>query len=73
MGTEDRIPAHAEITVVAGGRPLTSPIGGTGGFYFESLPPGSHAATIRERSGQDCSFTVTVPSSELPELDLGAL
>ena len=49
-----------------------SPVGGTGDFYFENLPPGSHRATIVDSDGE-CTFTLKVPDANEPLIDLGTV
>jgi outer membrane usher protein len=59
----DRTPEFGEIIVAAEGMPpVTSPLGAEGDFYFENLPPGRHAATVRDDKGE-CSFILDVPDS----------
>jgi outer membrane usher protein len=70
---EDRIPAYGDITVTTKGREFSSPIGGTGKFYFEDLAAGAHSAVVRDSAGNECSLTITVPSSEGTIVNLGLL
>jgi outer membrane usher protein len=70
---EDRIPAYGDITVTAKGREFNSPIGSSGKFYFEDLAAGTHSAVVRDTAGNECSFTITVPSSDGTIVNLGAL
>jgi outer membrane usher protein len=70
---EDRVPSYGEITVMAKGRDLTSPVGGSGRFYFEDLSAGTHSAVVRDSSGRECSFTIIVPSSDGTLVNLGTL
>jgi outer membrane usher protein len=70
---EDRIPNYGELVVTAKGRELTSPIGGSGRFYFEDLSEGTHSAVVRDSSGRECTFTITVPSSDGTLVNLGTL
>ena len=71
--SEDRVPAYGEVTVTAGAREITSPIGGNGAFYFEDLPAGGHSALVRDRDGRECAFTMTVPTTEGEVVPLGTL
>ncbi len=64
-------PAYGELTLRAPGGPFTSPIGGDGRFYLESVPAGSHAAEV-EWSGGRCRATLVVPESP-PIADLGTV
>jgi outer membrane usher protein len=70
---QDRVPAYGEIVVTAQGREVASPVGGTGAFYFEDLPAGTHSAVVRDGRGGECPFVITVPSSEETVVSLGAL
>jgi outer membrane usher protein FimD/PapC len=70
---EDRIPAYGDFIVTAQGRQISSPIGGSGRFYFEDLAAGTHSAVVRDSTGKVCSFTITVPSSEGTIVNLGTL
>ncbi|HEU4687589.1 MAG TPA: fimbria/pilus outer membrane usher protein, partial [Vicinamibacterales bacterium] len=70
---EDRIPAYGELIVTAKGQEVTSPIGGSGRFYFEDLAAGTHSAVVRDSTGKECTFTITVPSSEGTLVNLGTL
>ncbi len=70
---EDRIPAYGELIVSAKGQEVTSPIGGSGRFYFEDLAAGTHSAVVRDSTGKECTFTITVPSSEGTLVNLGTL
>jgi outer membrane usher protein len=72
-GGEDRVPSYGEITVTAKGRDLTSPVGGSGRFYFEDLSVGTHSAVVRDSAGRECSFTISVPSSDGTLVNLGTL
>jgi outer membrane usher protein len=64
-------PAYGELRVRAAGAAFSSPIGGDGRFYLESLPAGSHPAEA-EWSGGRCRVTLVVPASP-PIADLGSL
>jgi hypothetical protein len=65
-------PAFGELRLRAAARDgFSSPIGGDGRFYLESVPPGTHRAEA-EWSGGRCSVTIVVPPSP-PVADLGSL
>jgi outer membrane usher protein len=68
---QNRIPAYGDITVTTKGRELSSPVGSSGRFYFEDLPAGTHSAVVRDSTGMECSFIITVPSSEGTLVNLG--
>jgi outer membrane usher protein len=70
---EDHVPAYGEITVTTKGREFSSPIGGSGRFYFEDLAAGAHSAVVRDKNGKECSLTITVPSSNGTIVNLGSL
>jgi len=72
-GGEARVPAYGEITVTTKGREFSSPIGGTGRFYFEDLAAGTHSAVVRDKDGKECTLTITVPSSDGTIVNLGSL
>ena len=72
-GGEHRVPSYGDLTVVVNDREVTSPIGNTGAFYFETLKPGTYPAIVHETDGHDCVFTVTVPASDAPIVNLGTL
>lgn len=55
-------PAYGELTGSAAGAPFSSPVGGDGRFYLESLPTGTHAAEV-EWSGGRCAAKIVVPES----------
>jgi len=72
-GSDPRVPSYGDLTVTANGRELTSPVGSTGAFYFEDLPAGTHSAVVRDANGRDCAFTLTVPTSDAPVVNVGKL
>jgi len=72
-GGEHRVPSYGDLTVVVNDREVTSPVGNTGAFYFETLKPGTYPALVHETDGHDCVFTVTVPASDAPIVNLGTL
>ncbi len=72
-GAEDRVPSYGELTVTAKGREFISPVGGSGRFYFEDLAIGTHSAVVRDSVGRECTFTMTVPTSEGTIVNLGEL
>jgi outer membrane usher protein len=64
-------PAYGELTGSAAGASFSSPVGGDGRFYLESLPAGSHSAEV-EWNGGRCAATILVPES--PQVvDLGTV
>ncbi len=73
-GTADRVPEYGEIRISPAGAPeaVVSPVGSTGEFYFENLPSGRHAAAVQDEKGS-CTFSVDVPESGEPLVNLGAL
>jgi outer membrane usher protein len=64
------VPAYGKLTVTVGGKPMVSPIGATGEFYFENIPSGRHAAVI-EHGTIACEFELEIPKSEAPVITLG--
>lgn len=69
-GEDTQTPAYGELAVTVGKEQVLSPIGADGQFYFDSLPPGRHAATVTH-GGATCSFTLEVPSVATDLVDLG--
>jgi outer membrane usher protein len=65
-------PAFGQLTVTAAGQSFDSPIGRQGEFYFENLPAGRHPAVI-EHEEATCRFTLEVPVSTAPVVDLGTV
>ena len=63
-------PSFGEITIVAAGERMTSPLGNAGEFYFENLPEGRHEAAVTHE-GRSCVFMLTVPPSTEPAITLG--
>lgn len=67
------VPAYGELTVTGpDGKPLVSPVGSDGGFYLENLPPGRHPAAV-EFKGTICRFTLVIPVSASPFINLGTV
>lgn len=67
----EKAPAYGELTVTGpGGVPQTSPVGGDGGFYLENLSPGRYPAAIEHKEAI-CRFTLVVPASASPFVNLG--
>ena len=71
-GGREVIPAFGEMAVEAGGTRLESPIGAEGEFYLENVPSGSRPAVVTFRE-TTCHFTLEVPVSDRPSIDLGPL
>jgi outer membrane usher protein len=63
-------PSFGEITIVAAGERLTSPLGNDGEFYFENLPEGRHEASVTHED-RTCAFMLDVPRSTEPGITLG--
>lgn len=63
------IPAYGELTVMKESQQVTSPIGSEGEFYLENLATGTYAAEVEYAQGR-CQFTLQVPVSEQPFLEL---
>jgi len=72
-GPDSRVPSYGDITIAVRGREVVSPVGGSGSFYFEDLPAGTYAATVRDTGGRDCAFTISVPSSDSEVVNVGTL
>ena len=64
------IPALGEISVDSDGHNFSSPIGEKGEFYFDSLPPGKHPASVDFSSGT-CRFEMEIPKSDKSVIKLG--
>jgi outer membrane usher protein len=65
-------PSFGEITIVAGGEQMTSPLGNAGEFYFENLPEGKHEASVTHE-GRSCTLILVVPPSTEAAITLGTL
>ena len=63
-------PSFGEITIVAEGERMTSPLGNAGEFYFENLPKGRHEASVTHE-GRSCVFMLHVPQSTEAAISLG--
>jgi outer membrane usher protein len=66
-------PAFGSLTVETVAGQVRSDLGDNGEFYFENLPPGTHRATALYSGGGTCSFTISVPTSDELQTDLGKL
>jgi len=71
-GGEERAPYPGRLTVTAGGKDFTSPVGTAGEIYLENVPPGEHPAVV-ESDGGSCAFRLIVPEGETVLSDLGRL
>jgi len=65
-------PAYGRLVVTVGWQQFESPIGTHGEFYLENVPAGTHRATI-EYEGGSCGFSLRIPKSTAPVIDLGTL
>jgi len=63
-------PSFGEITIVAAGERMSSPLGNGGEFYFENLPEGRHEASVTHE-GRSCAFMLDVPQSTEAAITLG--
>lgn len=66
------IPTFGQLTIDVNGKQLESPIGRQGEFYLENLPTGRHQAIINYQ-GNACSFTLAMPQSDEPLVQLGTI
>jgi outer membrane usher protein len=71
-GERTVVPEFGDLVVAARGNQFESPIGHGGVFYLEGLAPGRYSATVRYH-GAGCSFSIVVPTSNAPVVDLGPL
>ena len=73
-GGVERAPEYGEMRVTAPGafEPAVSPLGGTGEFYFENLPPGRLDAIVQDGEGA-CTFTLEVPEADEALVDVGEI
>jgi outer membrane usher protein FimD/PapC len=60
------------LTVTVNGKGEASPLVEGGEFYLENIPTGSHRVEVA-KGDRRCAFTLVVPSSEEPVVELGAL
>jgi outer membrane usher protein len=68
-----RVPAtYGEISVSVDGKEAHSPVGTDGRFYFENLATGRYAALAKYTGGR-CGFTLVIPKSDDPAIDLGTV
>jgi outer membrane usher protein len=65
-----RVPAFGELTVWTPDGEKRSPIGSTGQFAVENLPPGSYPARI-ETEKETCELALDVPQNAGGRVDLG--
>jgi outer membrane usher protein len=65
------IPAFGQLSLLVGGKSVTSELDRDGHFYLEDVPPGSHAAVIRYGGGE-CRFSIEIPRSTGIETNVGA-
>jgi outer membrane usher protein len=66
------VPALGAFDLVKGDAHASSDLGDGAQFYFENLPPGKYAGTIRYETGT-CTFAVTIPEATQLITDLGTL
>jgi outer membrane usher protein len=64
--------AFAPITLRADGHEQTTQADGDGGFSFDTLPAGSYHGTANLR-GLPCTFSITLPQSDVFQVDLGTV
>lgn len=64
--------AYGELTVAADDIRYSSPLGSSGEFELDNLPPGRYAATVVSQS-RTCSLTIDIPVTDQPILNLGTL
>jgi outer membrane usher protein len=72
MGLQTVVPSLGELTVSVGNETISSPIGRSGEFYLENLPPGRHPAVV-VFGATTCRFAVSVPGSTAAVVRLGVL
>jgi outer membrane usher protein len=65
-------PEYGTLTVAAGAMSFSSPLNGSGEFYFEDLPPGDHQGIASWR-GRTCRATVHMPENAPPTTDAGVV
>ncbi len=65
-------PAYGQLTITVDGKPVISPVGKGGEFYFENLAAAKYAADL-EYAGGTCRFTLEVPAADVPFTNLGRL
>ncbi len=69
---EQMAPAYGQLSVKTADATVESPIGERGEFYLENVAPGQHEAVI-EYKEISCRFTLIMPVSTAPAVDLGTL
>ena len=65
-------PSYGQLQIRAGGRQFESPIGEKGEFYLENVPAGRYPAVVDYKE-ISCTFTLEVPRSDAPIVNLGTL
>jgi len=66
------IPVYGQLKVSVDGKSVESPIGEQGEFYLENLAPGHYPAKV-EYTQRNCQFSLKVPASDQPLVNLGQL
>jgi len=66
------VPEFGLLTLTAGNKDFTSPIGKTGDFYLDSPPPGSHTAKVDFADGE-CEMKIVIPPGKESFVKLGTL
>ncbi len=66
------VPAYGRLTLTIGKKLTEFPIGSQGDFYLENVAPGRHSAVVNYGTAA-CEFTIEVPATEKPPVDLGTL
>ena len=69
---KEMVPTYGLLTLTAGKKEFTSPIGKTGDFYLDSPPPGSHPAKVDFAQGE-CEMKIVIPPGKKSFIKLGTL
>ncbi|MGB6061162.1 MAG: hypothetical protein WBG27_05660, partial [Candidatus Aquilonibacter sp.] len=70
--SDPTVVAFASMTLTSAGHEQTTQADGDGGFSFDTLPAGPYDAIANLR-GLPCTFSVTLPTSESFQVDLGTV
>jgi outer membrane usher protein len=64
--------AYGTLTITVEGEAVVSPLGGSGEFYFENVPAGTHEAVVTYAQGT-CAVTLEIPVVDGPLVSLGVV
>jgi outer membrane usher protein len=71
-GGEEIVPRYGDLTLAVAGKPVSSPIGAGGEFYFDTIEPGRYDAVISYAEGR-CRFGFVAPAASEQFVRMGKL